>query len=86
MSRLKNRSDFLGPQSVLPPQESLAIFPCDGKSQAIAIPVAIFQGKERPHCGVAGDRDICDKNHVDPRLRVLLLFLDGGNSALVMGF
>ena len=52
---------FWAPKGVLPRQQSLATFPCDRKSQVIAILFAIFRGKERPHCGLAGDRDVCNK-------------------------
>ena len=44
LSQVKGSQRFLGPQSVLSPQESLAISPYDGKSQAIAIPFALTAG------------------------------------------
>ena len=48
-------------------------FPCGGNSQAIAILFATFRGKERPHCGLAGDGALATKNRGDLRLRLLAL-------------
>ena len=54
---MKNRSDFWAPK-VPPPQKAS---PCDGKPLAIAIFLRFLRGKERPNCGLAGDRDACDR-------------------------
>ena len=52
---VKSSQDFWGPKASFPP-ESLAIFPCDGKSLSIAIFFVIFRVKQCPHCGLeAGD-------------------------------
>ena len=39
----------------------LAIAECDGKSLAIGIRSAIFRGEKHSHCGLAGDRYVCDR-------------------------
>ena len=44
-----------------PPPESLAISLATTKLQAIATPFAIFRRKNRPHCGLAGDGDVCNR-------------------------
>ena len=36
--------------------------------QAIAILLVTFRGRKHPHCGLAGDRDVCDRD--SPRLRL----------------
>ena len=48
------------PRVSLPPRKPCD-FPCDRKSLAIAILFVIFQEEKYPHCGLAGDGDVCDK-------------------------
>ena len=68
----ENIAAMFGPQKCpAPSPESLAIFACDGKSLAIAIILAIFRGIMRPHCGLAGDGDVCDRK---PREFAIAIF------------
>ena len=61
LTQVEKSQRFLGPKSAFSLPESLAIVSCDEKSQAIAILFAIFRGKKRPHCGLAGDGDFRDR-------------------------
>ena len=75
----KNCSDVLAPKVPYPPK-TLAISTCDGKTQAIAILLAIFPRKKRPYCGLASDGDVCDRKSrpfaVEFKFRILVFSVE----------
>ena len=61
LMQVNNRSISLGPWKCPSPPRKPGDLSSRWKSLAIAIPFAIFRGKMRPHCRLAGDRDMCDR-------------------------
>ena len=45
--------------------------------RVIAVRFAIFSGKERPQCGLAGDRDVCDRKTQRFAIAIAILVLSG---------
>ena len=61
----KSQRQLGPPKCPSPPQKALRFVLVTKKSLAIAIPFAMIRGKERPHCGLAGDGNVCDRKPGD---------------------